>query len=84
MLFVWTLACPLPASAGSCICITCAFNEKLENFRAFSESMAPTLDTGDCAVMRHIDPSDESFKRGDVVGFQSQSDGAFTYFASSP
>ena len=73
-LIIGTFVFPLTALAGSCICLACAFDPKLENFRAFSESMAPIFDTGDCAVMRHIDPSEESVQRGDAIGYESQSD----------
>lgn len=73
-LIIGTFVFPLKVLAGSCICLACAFDPKLENFRAFSESMAPTFETGDCAVMRHIDPSEEPVQRGDAIGYESQSD----------
>ena len=63
---------PTFALAGSCICLACAFDSKLENFRTISESMSPTIDTGECALMRHLDPLEEVIKRGDVIGFRPQ------------
>ena len=60
---------------ASCICLTCAVNPALENFRAVSESMAPTLPTGACAVMRHIDPMAEVVVQGQVIGLEKAPDG---------
>lgn len=68
LLFAITLT-PHGAAAGSCICFSCAFNPKLENFRASSAAMAPTMMTGDCATMRHIDPQTDQVQRGDIIGF---------------
>lgn len=73
-LTLWFTA--LPAFAGSCICVTCAFNPKLENFRAIGEAMAPTLDAGQCSVMRHIDPFNEDVDYGQVVGLVRETDGS--------
>lgn len=63
---------PSLALANSCICFACAFNPKLENLYAVSESMAPAFDTGDCAILRHINPQEEQIERGDVIGFEPE------------
>lgn len=68
--FLATLVLPNLALAGSCICLACLFDPKLENFRASGESMTPKIDTGECALMRHIDSSNEPIKRVDVIGFK--------------
>lgn len=57
----------VPAGA-SCICLTCAVNPSLENFRAVSASMAPTLPNGECAVMRHVDPDQKTVSHGQIIG----------------
>jgi signal peptidase I len=67
-----SLMLPTFALAGSCICLACAFDPKLENFRAVSESMSPTINTGECALMRHFDPLEDTIRRGDVIGFEPQ------------
>ena len=67
-----SLMLPTFALAGSCICLACAFDPKLENFRAVSESMSPTINTGECALMRHFDPLEDTIQRGDVIGFEAQ------------
>ena len=75
-----TTVFPNLAFAGSCICLACAFDARLENFRAVSEAMAPNIDTGECALMRHIDPSSDPIKSGDVIGFKPYSNKSVTIF----
>lgn len=65
---------PTVTMAGSCACLVCLLNPDIENFQAAGESMAPTIDTGDCAVMRYIDPVVDPIQRGDVIGFVPRSD----------
>lgn len=64
------LISPTFALAGSCICVACVFDPKLENFIAVSEAMSPTINTGECALMRQFDPLEETIQRGDVIGFE--------------
>lgn len=58
------------AQAASCICVVCVFDRTVENFQAISESMAPTLPTGECAVMTKGDGNQGGLSRGDVIAFR--------------
>lgn len=53
----------------SCICLKClAFQHEM--LRAASESMAPALDTGDCALFRKVNTAEPMPERGDILAFE--------------
>ena len=71
---------PTFALASSCICLPCLFDRNLENFIAVSESMSPTINPGECALMRHLDAHNDTIQRGDIIGFRPQHDQSIFIF----
>ncbi|MCB4455952.1 signal peptidase I [Leisingera sp. McT4-56] len=60
---------PIKAAANECICALCLFGNH-HMWRITGEAMAPTLDSGVCAVSRFIDPVKEPPAPGDVIVFK--------------
>ncbi len=58
------------AAFANCLCLVCAFDPKIENFIAVTESMAPAIIGGECSVMQHVDPETVTFEHGQVIGFK--------------
>ncbi|MEM9342528.1 MAG: signal peptidase I [Pseudomonadota bacterium] len=64
---------------AQCFCVRCV-TPQFQSFQIVSEAMAPTQETGSCAVATMIDPTDRPIEPGDILAFEEVRNGQTIIF----